>query len=87
MDGIGQEDLYYGYDDDDQRTLDSVTAGMEGHLDRFRSAGTLVLTVDYADSPAHVSDVYATARAKGYVPLATVRGLDQLTMNPRHELD
>ena len=87
VDGIGQEDLYYGYDADDRPTPPSVTLELERHLDRFRNAGKLVLTVDYAASPAHVTDAYARARAKGYVPLATVRGLDRLTVSPGQEPD
>jgi cysteinyl-tRNA synthetase len=87
VDGIGQEGIYYGYDSDDEPTPSSVTLELERHLDRFRSAGKLVLTVDYATSPAHVYDAYVMARSKGYVPLATVRSLDQLTVNPGHEPD
>jgi cysteinyl-tRNA synthetase len=87
VDGIGQEDIYYGYDADDRPTPASVTTELERHLDRFRNAGKLVLTVDYATSPAQVADAYAKSRSKGYVPLATVRGLDQMTMNPGHEPD
>jgi cysteinyl-tRNA synthetase len=87
VDGIGQEDIYYGHNSDDEPTSSSVTLELERHLDRLRGAGKLVLTVDYATSPAHVSDAYATARSKGYVPLATIRSLDRLTVNPGHEPD
>ena len=87
VDGIGQEDTYYGYDGDDVMTPPAATAGLEEVLDLFRNAGKLVLTVDYATTPAHVDDAYAKSQAKGYVPFATVRGLDQLTINPGHEPD
>ena len=87
VDGIGQEDLYYGYEADDQATRPSVTAELERHLDLFREADKLVLTVDYASTRAHVADAYARARAKGYVPYVTVRALDELTINPGHEPD
>jgi cysteinyl-tRNA synthetase len=85
VDGIGQEDIYYGYEEDDQPTPPDVTAELEGHLDVFKNVGKLVLTVDYATTPAHVDDAYAKSRAKGYVPFVTVRDLDQLTINPGHE--
>ncbi len=42
VDGIGQEDIYYGYDDDDEMTPPAVTAEMESYLDlwqRRRQAG------------------------------------------------
>lgn len=87
VDGIGQEDIYYGYDDDDEMTPPSATAEMESALDVFKGADKLVLTVDYAATPAHIDDAYAKSQAKGYVPYVTVRDLDQLTVNPGHEPD
>lgn len=87
VDGIGREDIYYGYEDDDVMTPPDVTAELEGYLDLWRGAGKLVLTVDYATTPAHVDDAYAKSLAKGYVPFVTVRDLDQLIINPGHEPD
>jgi cysteinyl-tRNA synthetase len=87
VDGIGQEDIYYGYEDDDVITPPEVTAELEGYLDIFTAAGKLVLTVDYAITPAHVDDAYAKSHARGYVPFCTVRDLDRLTINPGHEPD
>jgi cysteinyl-tRNA synthetase len=86
-DGIGQEDIYYGYEDDDQMTPPAVTAILESYLDVFKNAGKPVLTIDYAATPAHIDDAYARSQAKGYVPFVTVRDLDQLTINPGHEPD
>ena len=85
VDGIGQEDIYYGYDDDDQLTPPAVTAELEVDLDIFKKAGKVVLTIDYADTPEHVEDAYAKSRIKGYVPFVTVRDLDELTINPAQE--
>jgi cysteinyl-tRNA synthetase len=85
--GIGQEDIYYGYDDDDVMTPPAATAEFEGYLGVFKNAGKLVLTIDYATTRAHIDDAYAKSRAKGYVPFATVRDLDQLTINAGHEPD
>ena len=87
IDGIAQEDIYFGYDEDDQTTPPEITGGLEENLDLFRSAGKLVLTVDYADSPEKVREAYRRSRAKGYVPFVTVRGLDQLTVNQGNEPD
>ena len=87
VDGIGQEDIYYGYEKDDQPTPPAVTAGLEGSLDLFKNAGKLVLTIDYAATPAHVDDAYSKSRAKGYVPFVTSRELDKLTINPGQEPD
>ena len=87
VDGIGQEDIYYGYEDDDIMSPPEVSAQLEGYLDLFRAAGKLVLTVDYASTPAHVDDAYARSQTKGYVPFRTARDLDRLTVNPGHEPD
>ena len=87
VDGIGQEDTYYGYNDDDVMTPPDVTAQVESNLDLFKNAGKLVLTTDYATTPAHVDQAYTQSQAKGYLPFCTVRNLDQLTINPGHEPD
>jgi endo-alpha-1,4-polygalactosaminidase (GH114 family) len=68
-------------------TPPAVTATLESYLDVFKNAGKLVLTIDYATTPAHIDDAYARSQAKGYVPFVTVRALDQLTINPGHESD
>jgi cysteinyl-tRNA synthetase len=90
LDGIGQEDIYYGYEADNEPTPPAVTAELEGYLDLYRAAGKLVLTIDYADYrlvPAYVDDAYARSRGRGYVPFCTVRNLDELIVNPGHEPD
>jgi len=87
VDGIGQEDIYYGYDADDTPTPPEVTAELEHALDRFKQAGKIVLTVDYATTRAHVDNAYARSRARGYIPFVTVRALDRLTIHPGHEPD
>jgi len=87
VDGIGQEDIYYGYEADDVLTPPAVSAELESHLDLFKAAGKLVLTIDYASTPTHVDDAYAKSQAKGYVPFVTVRDLDELIINPGHEPD
>ena len=87
VDGIGQEDIYYGYNDDNVMTPPDITAELESYLDVFKNAGKLVLTVDYAGTAAHVDDAYAKSQAHGYVPFVAVRDLDQLTINEGHEPD
>ena len=87
VDGIGQEDIYFGYEADDKATAAGVTFELERYLDVFKDAGKLVLTVDYASNPENVDQAYRRAFAKDYVPLATVRGLDRLTLNAGHYPD
>jgi len=92
--GIGQEDLYYGYDADGELTPDEVTQDVQSNLDVFLNAGKTVLTVDYpfsqsedvphfdAGTVAKIQDTYEKSRNRGYVPYCTVRNLSYLTINP-----
>lgn len=87
VDGLGQEDMYYGYDGDNQPTPPDVVTELQGYLDVFVNAGKKVLLVAYTTKPAKIADHYTRANARGYVPFATVRDLDQLTINPGYEPD
>jgi cysteinyl-tRNA synthetase len=87
VDGIGQEDVYYGYPDEGDASPPEFVAAIEANLDRFVAAGKPVLAIVYTSDPAQIDDHYARARARGYVPFATVRGLDELTINPGHAPD
>lgn len=82
--GIGREDLWY--DGDSHNDPDDVRDGIR-YLDKFKSAGKLVLVIDYVRKPANIKNFYETARARGYVPYASVRDLDQLVINRGHEPD
>jgi cysteinyl-tRNA synthetase len=85
VDGIGQEDMYYGYLADDVPTPPEVTAEMESRLDAFLATGLPVFTIDYAATPHHIDDAYEKSRAKRYVPFVTTRDLDELIVNPGHD--
>ena len=95
--GIGQEDVYYGYDGDGQKTPRNVTKELEGYLDVFKDAGKLVLTIDYPfscseDKPCFnkktrkkINNAYKKSKKKGYIPYCIVRNLNYLTINPGHQ--
>lgn len=87
VDGIGQEDIYYGYDDDDEQTPLDATRDIERELDAFKQAGKLVLTVDYAGSTDNINDAYRKSSAKGYVPYVSTRDLDRMFIYNGHEPD
>ncbi|HEX7319300.1 MAG TPA: endo alpha-1,4 polygalactosaminidase [bacterium] len=81
VDGIGCEDIYYGYDADDEPTPAAVTTEMESALEIFKNAGRLVMTVDYATTQANVDDAYQRSLDRQYVPYVTVRALDRIRDN------
>jgi len=97
VDGIGQEDLYFGYDSDGIATPAKVTEEMESHLNLFRNAGRTVLTIDYPFSNSEdvphfeavtrvkIDSAYARSTRNDYIPYCTVRNLNYLTVNPGHE--
>jgi cysteinyl-tRNA synthetase len=96
VDGIGQEELYYGYDGDGEATPSEVTSQWEEELGHFRDKGKLVLTVDYPfDDPeipsftseikVKIDDAYSSSQTQGFVPYCAVRELSHLTVNPGHE--
>ncbi len=90
--GIGQEDLHYGYRRDGVPTPPVFTRALRAELDRFRAARRLVLTIDYPFRGARpvfdraarkrIRRAYRLSRKQGYVPYATVRGLDRLVVSP-----
>ncbi|MBM3315101.1 hypothetical protein FJY71_04565 [candidate division WOR-3 bacterium] len=79
VDGVGREDVWYV---DDEPVPVAERNDVITDLDRFRRAGKVVLVTDYVRTPWGVADFYARARAQGYVPYATSRDLDSLTVNP-----
>jgi cysteinyl-tRNA synthetase len=97
IDGIGQEDLYYGYNGDGMPTPAEVSAELEENLDVYLSAGKTVLTIDYpfADGVHEphfdgitlnkIRDAYTKSRDRGFVPYCTVCELDYMTINPGFE--
>ncbi len=96
VDGIGQEDIYFGYDGDGFATPNDVREELETWLDLFRFRGKFVLTVDYPFSDENVPDfnpitrvkideAYTRSKSHGYIPYCTVRELNFLTINPGHE--
>ncbi|MBN2202190.1 endo alpha-1,4 polygalactosaminidase [bacterium] len=97
VDGIGQEDIYYGYERDGVATPSEVTSWLENNLAVFRDAGKSVLTVDYpfslSENKPHFDSqtrqkidlAYERSASNGFIPYCTVRELNFMTINPGHE--
>ncbi|MBI2252029.1 MAG: endo alpha-1,4 polygalactosaminidase [Armatimonadetes bacterium] len=81
IDGIGREDTYYGYEEDDLATPPSVTLEIEKGLDVFKAAGKIVLSIDYAVTQAKIDDAYEKASLKGYIEFCTIRDLSRIPNN------
>lgn len=72
IDGNGQEDLLYGYDNDNAPTPVSVTNHLKGLLDVSKSAGNTILVTDYCSSPAKINDSYQQNAASGYISYCAI---------------
>ncbi|KGO86595.1 hypothetical protein Q765_10245 [Flavobacterium rivuli WB 3.3-2 = DSM 21788] len=79
IDGNGQEDLFYGYDNDDQATNNDDTAYLRTLLNISKNAGNTILVTDYTSTPSKITDSYSKNAAAGYVSFAaTHRSLDNI---------
>jgi cysteinyl-tRNA synthetase len=72
IDGNGQEDFLYGYDNDNEATPASVTNYLQGFLDISKAAGKTILITDYCSTASKINDSYATNASKGYVSYAAI---------------
>jgi cysteinyl-tRNA synthetase len=84
IDGIGQEEIFYGYDNKDNRkTPKKETDAFLKQLAVAKTAGKTVLSIDYARKRELVDDAYAKNAAAGFLPfVADHRGLDGVPKYP-----
>lgn len=73
IDGVGREDLFYGYEADDKPTPAAERAYMTGFLDRAEIAGLEVLVADYCWTQSYVDDSYTESAARAYISFAADR--------------
>ena len=83
IDGVGREDLWYGYDEDDQPTPGSESNYMAEFLDLAESENSQVLVTDYCSTQTFVDDSYKKNQSKGYISFAADRReLDNIPVYP-----
>ncbi|MCU0471752.1 MAG: endo alpha-1,4 polygalactosaminidase [Bacteroidales bacterium] len=70
IDGNGQEDLFFGYDNDDQATSASDNSYLKIFLDISKNAGKTILVTDYCSSPSKMVSSYNQNNAAGYISFA-----------------
>ncbi len=70
IDGHGQEDLFYGYQRDDEKTRETESDYLISFLDRSKEQGKTILVTDYCNTEAHVDDSYQRNAAQGYISFA-----------------
>jgi len=83
IDGQGREDLFYGYDDDNQATPSEETEYMTDFLDLAKETGVIILVTDYCSSTSKMDDSYSKNNSRGYVSFAAShRELDNIPSYP-----
>lgn len=70
IDGVGREDLFYGFNRDNKATPESESEYMTAFLDICEQNGVDVLTTDYCWDESKMDDSYKKNSAKSYISFA-----------------
>jgi cysteinyl-tRNA synthetase len=83
IDGVGREDLFYGYEDDDRATPSEDFEYMIGFCDIAKENDKRVLVTDYCYTQSKMADSYVKNGDKEYVSFAADhRDLDNIPAYP-----
>ncbi|MHA1277331.1 MAG: endo alpha-1,4 polygalactosaminidase [Candidatus Helarchaeota archaeon] len=83
IDGVGREDLFYGYNNDDEATPPAERNYMIGFLDLAETYHIEVLVTDYCSTHSYIDDSYSQNAVKGYISFAADhRDLDNIPAYP-----
>jgi cysteinyl-tRNA synthetase len=83
IDGHGQEDLFYGYNNDDEATPAEDNTYLRIFLDLSKNAGNTILVTDYCSTQSKMADSYTQNNTAGYVSFAANhRELDNIPGYP-----
>ena len=83
IDGLGREDLFYGYENDNTPTPESEQNEMIGFMDIAENNNIQVMATDYCWTESFMLDSYQKNEEKGYISFAADhRGLDNIPSYP-----
>ncbi len=82
LDGVAQEDLFYGYENDNEPTPEEESNYLNDFLKRIKNEGKKVLVVDYCWDKEKIDDSYQKNESHGYISTATCRELDCIPKYP-----
>jgi cysteinyl-tRNA synthetase len=83
INGNGQEDLFYGYDKDDQATSTKDNIYMKTFLDKSKKSGKTILVTDYCSTLSKMANSYSQNNTSGYISFAAShRELDNIPDYP-----
>ena len=88
IDANGQEDLFYGYNNDDESTPGNENLYLQTFLDISKNAGNRILVTDYCSTPSKMDDSYSKNNTNGYASFAAShRELDIIPSYPNPIFD
>ena len=71
IDGIGQEDLVYGYNNDDEITPNEDRIWLQTFLNMAKNNGSVkIMVTDYCSTHSKMDDSYSKNNANGYISFA-----------------
>ncbi|MEN8251593.1 MAG: endo alpha-1,4 polygalactosaminidase [Bacteroidota bacterium] len=70
IDAVGQEDLLFGYDQDNQKSPVIFTSHTSSYLDIVKDHGKAILVTDYCSDPSKMDDSYTYSNQKEYISFA-----------------
>jgi cysteinyl-tRNA synthetase len=83
IDGIGQEDLFYGYENDNEATPSETTDYIKSFLNLAKGNGVKILVTDYCSDESKMMDSYSQNEGFGYTSFAANhRELDNIPAFP-----
>ncbi len=88
IDANGQEDLFYGYDNDDQATSATDNNYLKELLTISKNAGNTIIVTDYCSTQSKMSNSYLENKNAGYISFAAnQRELNNIPTfpNPIHQ--
>lgn len=85
IDGMGREDLNYGYDGDNIATSGMDKNEMIPFLDLATASGVTILVTDYCSETTKMDDSYTSNQTRGYISFAAdSRDLDTIPTYPQN---
>ena len=83
IDGVGREDLFYGYDADDRPTPEADNIAMLDFMDLAEAQGVEVLVTDYCSTHSYMDNSYTQNASHGFISFAAdSRDLDTIPDYP-----
>jgi cysteinyl-tRNA synthetase, unknown class len=70
IDANGQEDLFYGYDNDNEATPGATVDYLKGFLNLSKNAGKVILVTDYCSGAPKMTDSYKKNHDAGFLSFA-----------------